>query len=149
VRNERTAEWMSTSGRQGGGPGYLYVRLISLHFRFWFICFSRVPFIAPKKQNLCPLSYPLSLLVLSHSFNKNVLTTFVSLRQLSISSPLVPIPPPALAGQVPHAVSAIANALKFMVIDECPASVALSGGEHCKQCRVSEVCLSLTVVSPV
>jgi hypothetical protein len=32
-----------------------------------------------------------------------------------------------------------ANALKFMIIDECPASVALSGGQHCKQCRVGEV----------
>ena len=34
-----------------------------------------------------------------------------------------------------------ANALIFKIIDECPASVALSGGKHCDQCTTSEVCL--------
>ena len=33
-----------------------------------------------------------------------------------------------------------ANALIFKIIDECPASVALSGGKHCDQCTTSEVC---------
>ena len=32
-----------------------------------------------------------------------------------------------------------ANALIFKIIDECPASVTLSGGEHCNQCTTSEV----------
>lgn len=32
-----------------------------------------------------------------------------------------------------------ANALTFKIIDECPASVALSGGKHCDTCSTSEV----------
>ena len=31
------------------------------------------------------------------------------------------------------------NALIFMIIDECPASNALSGGSHCDTCTTSEV----------
>lgn len=30
-----------------------------------------------------------------------------------------------------------ANALTFRIIDECPASVSLSGGSHCNQCTTS------------
>jgi hypothetical protein len=32
-----------------------------------------------------------------------------------------------------------ANALRFMIIDEHPASETLSGGQHCKQCVVGEL----------
>jgi len=32
-----------------------------------------------------------------------------------------------------------ANALKFMIIDDCPASEALGGGQRCKQCKVGEL----------
>ncbi|CAK4005670.1 Hypothetical predicted protein [Lecanosticta acicola] len=31
-----------------------------------------------------------------------------------------------------------ANTLTFMIADECPASVALSGGKHCNTCTTSE-----------
>jgi hypothetical protein len=32
-----------------------------------------------------------------------------------------------------------ANTLKFMIIDECPVSVALNRGQNCKQYKVGEV----------
>jgi len=36
-------------------------------------------------------------------------------------------------------VALTANALTFRIVDECPASVSLSGGNHCGQCTTSAV----------
>ncbi|KIN00752.1 glycoside hydrolase family 45 protein [Oidiodendron maius Zn] len=87
----------STSGKQGGGPGYLYAAINQL-------AFGANPSVsgAGGPGGACGVCYWL---------------TPVSAEGVALS----------------------ANALIFKIIDECPASVALSGGKHCDQCTTSEV----------
>ncbi|KAF8849747.1 hypothetical protein BDZ45DRAFT_771808 [Acephala macrosclerotiorum] len=87
----------STSGEQGGGPGYLYAAINQL-------AFGANPSVsgAGGPGGACGLCYQI---------------TPVSASGTALS----------------------ANALIFKIIDECPASVALSGGKHCDTCTTSEV----------
>ncbi|CZR68148.1 uncharacterized protein PAC_18047 [Phialocephala subalpina] len=87
----------STSGEQGGGPGYLYAAINQL-------AFGANPSVsgAGGPGGACGICYWI---------------TPVSASGTALS----------------------ANALIFKIIDECPASVALSGGTHCDTCTTSEV----------
>ncbi|KAI1351210.1 hypothetical protein F5Y01DRAFT_283729 [Xylaria sp. FL0043] len=86
----------STSGRQGGGPGYLYAAINQLAFG------ANPSTGAGGPGAACGVCYWI---------------TPVSAAGVALSD----------------------NALRFKIIDECPASVALSGGTHCSQCTTSEV----------
>ncbi|PMD28029.1 glycoside hydrolase family 45 protein [Hyaloscypha hepaticicola] len=80
----------STSGKQGGGPGYLYAAINQLAFAD-----------AGGPGGACGICYQL---------------TPVSSSGTVLSS----------------------QALTFMIVDECPAAEALSGGYNCDQCTISE-----------
>ncbi|RDW84246.1 glycoside hydrolase family 45 protein [Coleophoma cylindrospora] len=86
----------STSGGQGGGPGYLYAAINQLAFG------SNPSAGAGGPGGACGICYEI---------------TPVSSAGVALSS----------------------QALTFMIVDECPASIALSGGSHCNQCTTSEV----------
>jgi len=85
----------STSGKQGGGPGYLYAAINQLAFG------ANPSAGAGGPGGACGICYWVT--------------------------------PVSNAG-----VALSANALEFMIIDECPASVALSGGQSCRTCSTSE-----------
>jgi len=85
----------STSGAQGGGPGYLYAAINQLAFG------ANPSAGAGGPGAACGVCYWIT--------------------------------PVSSAG-----VALSANALIFKIIDECPASVSLSGGSHCDQCTTSE-----------
>jgi len=85
----------STSGKQGGGPGYLYAAINQLGFG------ANPSANAGGPGAACGVCYWI---------------TPVSSSGTALGS----------------------QALKFKIVDECPASVALSGGSHCKQCTTSE-----------
>lgn len=87
----------STSGKQGGGPGYLYAAINQL-------AFGANPSVSGGggPGGACGICYWIT--------------------------------PVDSSG---NALSA--NALIFMIIDECPAASSLSGGSHCDQCTTSEV----------
>ena len=108
----------STSGKQGGGPGYLYVR------------FPQIPTI-----NTVPNALQAAINQLAFGANPSVSGGGGPGAACGVCYWLTPV---SSAG-----VALSANALIFKIIDECPASVALSGGEHCKQCTTSEVWLPL------
>jgi len=87
---------VSTSGGQGGGPGFLYAAINQL-------AFGANPSVsaAGGPGGACGLCYEIT--------------------------------PVSGAGE-----ALTAQALTFMIVDECPASVALSGGSHCNTCSLSE-----------
>jgi len=87
----------STSGKQGGGPGYLYAAINQL-------AFGANPSVSGGggPGGACGICYWIT--------------------------------PVDSSG---NALSA--NAMIFMIIDECPAASSLSGGSHCDQCTTSEV----------
>lgn len=105
----------STSGKQGGGPGYLYV------------CLLRIPPINPVTNIL-----QAAINQLAFGANPSVSGAGGPGAACGICYWLTPV---SSAGE-----ALSANALIFKIIDECPASVALSGGSHCNQCTTSEVC---------
>ena len=91
----------SASGKQGGGPGYLYAAINQL-------AFGANPSVSGGggPGGACGICY--------------------SITPMSGGSELT------------------AQTLTFMIVDECPASVSLSGGSHCDTCTTSEVCWLLT-----
>lgn len=129
-------------GGQGGGPGYLYVRAPILVHPLPLRLSSRPlgsPPINPdiKAQVQKSLTDP-SIQQGSNQPARLRRQPFrwsrrggpgAPLRQSATRSP--PSPPPASPLS--------ANALKFFIIDKCPASEALSGGQYCEQCRVGEL----------
>ena len=102
----------STSGEQGGGPGYLYVR------------FS-IP------QDVQTNTIQAAINQLAFGANPSVSGAGGPGGACGICYWLTPVSSSGTALS--------ANAMIFMIIDECPASVSLSGGYHCDTCSTSEV----------
>jgi len=86
---------VSTSGGQGGGPGFLYAAINQLAFG------ANPSAGAGGPGGACGICYEIT--------------------------------PVSGAGE-----ALTSQALTFMIVDECPASVALSGGSHCNTCSLSE-----------
>jgi hypothetical protein len=106
----------STSGKQGGGPGYLYVR---------------IPIPSTLYHLLRTDTSQAAINQLAFGANPSVSGAGGPGAACGVCYWITPV---SSAG-----VALSANAMIFKIIDECPASVSLSGGKHCNQCTTSEV----------
>jgi len=115
------------SGKQGGGPGYLYAAINQLAFG----ANPSGTLSSPLPSSPLPVHLPSRTTTNTQLFSHTVSGAGGPGAACGLCYKLTPVSS--------HGTTLTDQALSFMIVDECPASPAASGARHCTQCHTSDV----------